>query len=247
MVATIYNPATHREKLLALGTFAAAIVDNIGPELDAIEAAGARLTESKLEAAAHENALTVLHNTRIAARVIKYLSSIAGRRPIQLVPLDVRELLVELRPLLSRLLGEFVTLEISCATDLWLIKADLQMLESVILALSVNARDAMPNGGKLRWYATNITANECKIFNDQSISTADYVVIEAVDAGRGIPPEIVDRIFEPFFSTEARRGTGTGLMLVYGSIKQMDGHILVESEICRGTTFRVFLPPTSGR
>jgi two-component system cell cycle sensor histidine kinase/response regulator CckA len=139
-------------------------------------------------------------------------------------------------------LDEAVTLEILCAPDLWPIRADVEMFEKIVLSLAVNARDAMPSGGTLRLHATNIMAAECKKFRDNSVPAADYVAIEVTDTGTGIAADMIDRIFEPFFSTKSGRGNGTGLMAVYGTIKQMNGHILVESEIGKGAIFRIYVP-----
>lgn len=190
MTATIYNPFADRIKMRALEALAGAIVDNIGPELGSIEAAGNHLLErSTLETDARENALTIVRNTKVVARVLSYLSSIAGPTRLQAQTLNVREVLNGLRPLLSRLLGESITLEIVCDADLWPIKSDLQMFELVILVPSVNARDAMPDGGKLTWSAKNITSAEHDTLNEHAIPPGDYVAIEANDTGCGIPAD----------------------------------------------------------
>jgi two-component system, cell cycle sensor histidine kinase and response regulator CckA len=125
----------------------------------------------------------------------------------------------------------------------WPVKADLSQFEQVIVNLAVNARDAMPNGGKLTVRASNITQADTRKFEGWSLPAGDYVVVEVADTGTGIAPEIIDRIFEPFFSTkEVGKGTGLGLSTVYGIIKQTGGFIYPESEVGKGTVFRILLP-----
>ena len=122
-------------------------------------------------------------------------------------------------------------------------KADISQFEQVIVNLAVNARDAMPDGGKLTVRTANVTAAECAQYAAKGMPAADYVLVEVVDTGTGIPPEIIDKIFEPFFSTkEVGKGTGLGLSTVYGIVKQTGGFIYPDSAIGKGTTFRIFLP-----
>jgi two-component system cell cycle sensor histidine kinase/response regulator CckA len=127
--------------------------------------------------------------------------------------------------------------------DLWPVKADVSQFEQVIVNLVVNARDAMPNGGKLAIRTANVAAAEVATFGHKGMPAADYVLVEVSDTGTGIPPDIVDKIFEPFFSTkEVGKGTGLGLSTVYGIVKQTGGFIYVDSKAGEGTTFRIFLP-----
>jgi two-component system cell cycle sensor histidine kinase/response regulator CckA len=145
--------------------------------------------------------------------------------------------------LLRRLIGEKVTLEVVHGRDLWPVKVDISQFEQVIVNLAVNARDAMADGGRLTLRTANVTAEECQRFHAKGMPAADYVLVEVADSGTGIPPAIVDKIFEPFFSTkEVGKGTGLGLSTVYGIIKQTGGFIYVESAEQQGTTFRIFLP-----
>ena len=146
--------------------------------------------------------------------------------------------------LLRRLIGEKVALDVKHGRDLWPVKADLSQFEQVIVNLAVNARDAMPDGGKLddAHRATSAAPTAAR-YAYKGMPAADYVLVEVTDTGTGIPPEIIDKIFEPFFSTkEVGKGTGLGLSTVYGIVKQTGGFIYPESEIGKGTTFRIFLP-----
>jgi two-component system cell cycle sensor histidine kinase/response regulator CckA len=145
--------------------------------------------------------------------------------------------------LLRRLIGENVKLDVVHGRDLWPVRADISQLEQVIVNLAVNARDAMPDGGKLGVRTTNVNASEISRETYAGMPAADYVLVEVTDTGTGIPPDVLVRIFEPFFTTkEVGKGTGLGLSTVYGIIKQTGGFIYPESEPGKGTTFRIFLP-----
>ena len=156
--------------------------------------------------------------------------------------LDLRETLNDLGMLLKRLIGEKVSLQVVDGRDLWPVKVDLSQFEQVIVNLAVNARDAMTEGGKLTVRTTNVTSAECAKFGTKGMPAADYVLVEVSDTGSGIPPDIIDKIFEPFFSTkEVGKGTGLGLSTVYGIVKQTGGFIYAESQPGQ-TVFRIFLP-----
>ena len=145
--------------------------------------------------------------------------------------------------LLRRLIGEKVKLELVHGRDLWPVKVDVSQFEQVIVNLAVNARDAMPDGGKLTVRTANVPAQEAEQLSYKGMPAADYVRIDVTDTGTGIPADIVDKIFEPFFSTkEVGKGTGLGLSTVYGIVKQTGGFVYVDSEAGQGTSFRIFLP-----
>ena len=157
--------------------------------------------------------------------------------------LALGDVLADLSILLDRLLGEKVDLDLMHGRDLWPVKADLNQLEQVIVNLAVNARDAMPDGGHLTIQTRNMDKDEAEDLPYKQLEAADYVLLEVVDSGTGIPADIRDKIFEPFFSTkDVGKGTGLGLSTVYGIIKQTGGFIFLESEMGQGTTFRIFLP-----
>jgi two-component system cell cycle sensor histidine kinase/response regulator CckA len=157
--------------------------------------------------------------------------------------LDLGATVEDLSMLLRRLLGEKVTLETVHGRDLWPVKADVSQLEQVVVNLAVNARDAMPDGGKLFVRTGNISEAEARTLPYKPLPPADYVTVEVGDTGTGIPKEIIDKIFEPFFTTkETGKGTGLGLSTVYGIVKQTNGYVFVDSVIGKGTTFRIFLP-----
>jgi two-component system, cell cycle sensor histidine kinase and response regulator CckA len=157
--------------------------------------------------------------------------------------LDLGEVLSDLTMLLRRLIGEKVTLEVVHDRDLWPVKVDISQFEQVVVNLAVNARDAMPKGGRLTLRTSNIKASECERYHAKGMPAADYVLVEVADTGTGIAEAILDKIFDPFFSTkEVGKGTGLGLSTVYGIIKQTGGFVYVDSALHEGTTFRIFLP-----
>src|ERR1044072_7919078 len=187
--------------------------------------------------------MQIKQNANRAASLVRHLLAFSRRQPLRPQVLDFGETLSDLTILLRRLLGEKVTLEMVHGRDLWHVKADVSQLEQVVVNLAVNARDAMPKGGKLTVRTANVTAEECKAFSYKPLPAADYVTVEVKDTGTGIPREIGDKIFEPFFTTkETGKGTGLGLSTVCGIVKQTNGYIFVDSMVGEGTTFRIFLP-----
>ena len=192
---------------------------------------------------AFQDIMQIKQNANRAASLVRQLLAFSRRQTLRPQVLDLGEVLSDLTILLRRLIGEKVSLEVVHGRDVWPVRTDLSQFEQVIVNLAVNARDAMPNGGRLELRTRNVTEAECAHFAYKAITPGDYVLIEVGDTGEGIPPEHIDKIFEPFFSTkEVGKGTGLGLSTVYGIIKQTGGFIFPESEIGRGTVFRIFLP-----
>jgi two-component system, cell cycle sensor histidine kinase and response regulator CckA len=188
--------------------------------------------------------MQIKQNANRAASLVRHLLAFSRKQTLRPQVLDLREVLSDLNILLRRLIGEKVTLDVVHGRDLWPVKADLSQFEQVIVNLAVNARDAMPDGGKLHARTGNVTARDCERYqNTKGMPAADYVLVEVADTGTGIPEAIVGKIFDPFFSTkEVGKGTGLGLSTVYGIIKQTGGFVYVESALHKGTTFRIFLP-----
>jgi two-component system cell cycle sensor histidine kinase/response regulator CckA len=190
-----------------------------------------------------QDIMQIKQNTNRAAALVRQLLAFSRRQTLRPQVLDLGEVLSELTMLLRRLIGEKVALEVKHGRDLWPVKADISQFEQVIVNLAVNARDAMPGGGKLTVRTANVTADEAAKYRYEGMPAADYVLVEVSDTGSGIPPEIIDKIFEPFFSTkDVGKGTGLGLSTVYGIVKQTGGFVYPESEVGKGTTFRIFLP-----
>jgi len=185
----------------------------------------------------------IQQNALRAANLVGQLLAFSRKQTLQPKVLAIRDVVGETTVMLKRLLREGINLELDHGADLWPIYADEVQLQNVIINLAVNARDAMPTGGTV----TIRTANE-KVTADAALGTAimpagDYVRIEVADTGIGISKEHQGKIFDPFFTTKPKgQGTGLGLATVYGIVKQTGGFITVESEIGKGTAFRIFLP-----
>ncbi|WP_244644649.1 hybrid sensor histidine kinase/response regulator [Azorhizobium oxalatiphilum] len=186
--------------------------------------------------------MQIKQNANRAAGLVRQLLAFSRRQTMRPQVIQLTDVISDLSMLLRRLIGETITLEVEHGRDLWPVKVDVNQFEQVIVNLAVNARDAMPNGGVLTLRTGNVIAAECAPY-EGSLPAADYVLVEVIDTGTGIPPDIMDKIFEPFFSTkEVGKGTGLGLSTVYGIVEQTGGTILAASAEGEGTTFRVFLP-----
>jgi CheY-like chemotaxis protein len=145
--------------------------------------------------------------------------------------------------MLQRTIGEDINVKLSLTAGLWLALADPSQIEDVILNLAVNARDAMPKGGQLLIETANAHLDEEYAAQNVEVTAGDYVSVVVTDSGTGMPPEVVERVFEPFFTTkEVGRGTGLGLSMVYGFVKQSRGHVKVYSEVGHGTSMKLYLP-----
>ena len=184
-------------------------------------------------------------NATRAAYVARQLLTISRKQPLNPKLLDVTEAFTEIDHLLSRLIGEQVRFQISFASDLGYIRVDPVQFSQVMLNLAINAKDAMNGKGTLSIVTRGERINEPYHFGADIINPGDFVVISVTDTGCGIPPENINRIFEPFFSTKKNivgSGTGLGLAMVYSIVRQMEGFIKVHSELGKGTTFEIYLP-----
>lgn len=232
------------QKMQAVGQLAGGIAHDFNNVLSAIMmATDFLLNAHKPTDPSFQDIMQVKQNANRAASLVRQLLAFSRRQTLRPQVLDLGDALSDLTMLLRRLIGEKVKLDVVHARDLWPVKVDISQFEQVIVNLAVNARDAMPEGGKLTVKTSNVTAAHAARLANKGMPAADYVLVEVADSGTGIPPEIVDKIFEPFFSTkEVGKGTGLGLSTVYGIVKQTGGFIYVESEPGAGTTFRIFLP-----
>ncbi len=184
-----------------------------------------------------------LQGAQRAASLTARLLAFSRRQPLAPRPVDLNVLVRDMTELLHRTLGEQVELEGVLAPRLWPIEVDQNQLESALLNLAVNARDAMPEGGKLTIETTNTALDESYAAVDSEVKPGQYVAICVSDSGHGMSPETLARVFEPFFTTkEVGRGTGLGLSMVYGFVKQSGGHVTIYSEEGQGTTVKMYFP-----
>jgi PAS domain S-box-containing protein len=203
----------------------------------------------KLSDATLVRALTnAMRGAQRAAALTSRLLAFSRRQALEPKPLDVNKFITGLSDFIQRTLGEQIEIEAVGAPGLWQIEVDASQLEAAIVNLAINARDAMPHGGKLTVDAANVFADEDYSRTTPELSPGQYVCIAVSDTGSGMTPEIRDRAFEPFFTTkELGHGTGLGLSQVYGFVKQSGGHIKIYSEVDQGTTIKIYLPKLVGR
>ena len=187
--------------------------------------------------------MQIKQNANRAANLVRQLLAFSRQQSLQPRVLDVTDVLVEVSHLLRRLIGESIELEVAHGRDLGLVKVDQGQLEQVVINLALNARDAMPDGGRLRIRTENAAQPQAVRRGDELMPAGNYVLIEVVDTGLGIAADHLTRIFEPFFSTkEVGSGTGLGLSTVYGIVKQTGGFVFVDSVPGGGSTFSIYLP-----
>ena len=240
---TLENRVNQQQKMESVGQLAGGIAHDFNNVLSAIMmATDFLLNAHKPTDPSFQDIMQIKQNANRAAALVRQLLAFSRKQTLRPQVLDLGETLSDLTMLLRRLIGEKVTLEVVHGRDLWPVKADISQFEQVIVNLAVNARDAMPDGGKLTVRSANLPAAENSRYAYKSMPDADYVLVEVSDTGIGIPADIIDKIFEPFFSTkEVGKGTGLGLSTVYGIVKQTGGFVYAESKPGL-TTFRIFLP-----
>jgi PAS domain S-box-containing protein len=181
------------------------------------------------------------------ASLTKHLLAFARRQPLQPREIDVKTLVLETITLLRPTLGEHIQISPQLAKDGWPALVDPNQLTTAVLNLALNARDAMPFGGKLVIEAANAYLDEGYAAMNTDVTVGNYVMVAVSDTGTGISPENLERVFDPFFTTkEVGKGTGLGLSMVFGFVKQSNGHIKIYSEVGHGTTVKIYLPRAAG-
>lgn len=182
-----------------------------------------------------------------AAALTGRLLAFSRRQALDPKPINLNGFLSGLQEFLQRTLGERIDVQTVGGAGLWQIEADVNHLESTIVNLAINARDAMPNGGKLTIEAANVAADETYSRANPELTAGQYVIISVTDTGSGMTPEVLDHAFEPFFTTkEPGQGTGLGLSQVYGFVKQSGGHVKIYSEVGEGTSIKMYFPRFAG-
>ena len=241
---TLEQKFAQAQKMQALGQLAGGIAHDFNNVLQAI------IGYSDLLLANHRptdpsfpDIMQIKQNANRAAGLVRQLLAFSRRQTLRPRVIALGDALADLTIMLKRLLGERIELDLRHGRDLWPVKADVNQFEQVVVNLAVNARDAMPHGGNLAIRTSNVTVQDAIAANAPGMPPGDYVLLTVTDTGTGITPDVLEKIFDPFFTTkEVGKGTGLGLSTVYGIIKQTGGFIYCDSEVGKGTTFRIYLP-----
>jgi PAS domain S-box-containing protein len=234
------------QKMEAVGRLAGGIAHDFNNMLTAIIGYSELLTQQigadkPLGRDLHE----ILAAAQRAATLTQQLLAFSRKQPLAITAVDLSQVVAGVQTMLRRLIGERIVVRTELAGDLHRVMADVTQIEHALVNLAVNARDAMPLGGTLTIQTANTELDERYAASHPGAEAGTYVMISLTDTGTGIPPELRSQIFEPFFTTkEHGRGTGLGLAAVYGIVKRLGGYIEMESEVGKGTTFRIFLPKT---
>jgi signal transduction histidine kinase len=192
-------------------------------------------------------AKAAMSSAQRAAALTHRLLAFSRRQPLDPKPLNANALVASMEDLLRRTIGPLHALELVTAGGLWTTLCDPNQLESAILNLAINARDAMPDGGKLTIETCNVHLDDAYAAASRDVTPGQYVCICVTDTGTGMGPEVIASAFEPFYTTKPLgQGTGLGLSMVYGFAKQSEGHLKIYSEVGRGTTVKIYLPRHRG-
>jgi signal transduction histidine kinase len=237
------------QKMEAVGQLTGGIAHDFNNMLAVIigslDLLGRRLGEGDARTGRYVNAAA--EAARRAALLTQRLLAFSRQQALRPEPINVNNLVSGMSDLIRRSLGSDIRLETVLGAGTWRIKADPNQLESVILNLAVNARDAMPEGGRLTLETQNAHLDARYSAAHIGVTAGQYVLIAVTDTGTGMPEEVIAKAFDPFFTTkEVGKGTGLGLSQVYGFVKQSGGHVKIYSEVGQGTTVRVYLPRLLG-
>ena len=234
----------HSQKMEAIGQLTGGVAHDFNNVLQVISgnlqllqmgAAGNAQAQRRLETAA----FAADRGAKLSAQLLAF----ARRQPLQPVPTNLGRVLRTMDELMRRALGESIQVEMVVAGGLWNTLVDPNQLENVILNLSINSRDAMQGGGRLTLELGNTMLDEQHVASEPGMRPGQYVLLAISDTGTGMPAEVIERAFEPFFTTKPEgQGTGLGLSMAYGFVKQSNGHIKIYSEPGAGTTIRIYLP-----
>jgi PAS domain S-box-containing protein len=232
------------QRMESLGTLAGGIAHDFNNLLTVISGYSTLLMDGLMENARLHSAAEQIHKSgQRAAALTRQLSVFSRQQILQVSTVNVNTVITNVLQMLQRLIGEHIDVQTALAADLRSVKADTSQLEQVVMNLAVNARDAMPEGGKITVETSNVVLDESFVESHVGARAGPHVLLVFSDSGIGMDAETQARIFDPFFTTkEAGRGTGLGLAVVYGIVKQSKGYISVYSEVGHGSTFRIYLP-----
>ena len=236
----------HSQKMEAVGRLAGGIAHDFNNLLMVISGYSELLLDQLgNEPALRTPAQQISAAAARAAALTRQLLAFSRKQMLTPKVLDLNAVVTENLKMLTRLIGEDIDLVMAPGADLGSVKADVGQIEQVIMNLAVNARDAMPSGGKLTLETANVVLDENYARSHAPLKPGPYVMLKISDTGAGIDVETQPHIFDPFFTTKGTKGTGLGLSTVYGIVKQSGGYIWVESEKSKGATFRIYLPRVS--
>ncbi|MFM2422309.1 MAG: hypothetical protein RL291_839, partial [Pseudomonadota bacterium] len=234
----------HSQKMEALGTFVGQIAHDFNNVLQVIIPVSEMLLFNRKPTDPSHAQLNQIKSSGLrAAEMVRKLLAFSRQQTLAPVVLDLNEAIEDYGFMLNRWLGEKVELKRTSARDLWLVKADVTEFERVLMNLVRNANDAMPDGGTITISTRNVPERESLRLATFNVTPGEYVLIKVDDTGTGMPANVLERIFDPYFSTkEVGKGTGLGLSTVHGIVKQSQGYIFCDSEEGKGTSFRIYLP-----
>jgi PAS domain S-box-containing protein len=242
--ARLQEQITHVQKLESLGALSGGIAHDFNNLLTSILGSATLLREdASLPPDTRLLAQAVVRAAEQGAELTRRLLSFARRQMLRPVAIDVGSVALDLETLLRRTIGNQIDLAIRVDRDIWPAIADKGQLEAAIINLAVNARDAMPDGGALTIGMANTTFGTAFVNSHTGAAPGDYVAIAVRDTGTGMAPDVLDHAFEPFFTTKQEgHGTGLGLAMVYGFVKQSGGYVTLDSQLDQGTTVTLYLP-----
>jgi len=236
------------QKMEAIGRLAGGVAHDFNNVLTAILGYAELLETGSRDEEVRRNAEEIRKAADRAAALTRQLLAFSRRQVLQPKVFNLNSVIPEMDTMLRRILREDIRLVVSLDPELGPVRADPGQLQQVLLNLAVNARDAMPEGGELRIVTRNVVLSERSLAGIPRVEPGPYVRLDVSDTGLGMDPEVQAHAFEPFFTTKERGGgTGLGLSMVYGTVKQSGGYITVASEVGRGTSFQIHLPRVEGQ
>ncbi|MCM8794089.1 MAG: PAS domain S-box protein [Candidatus Omnitrophica bacterium] len=243
-IAALREQFAQAQKMEAVGRLAGGIAHDFNNSLTLIKVS-AQLAQAKLKEgdALREQINMIIEATDRSANLARQLLAFSRKQVMEKKVIDLNALITDLDKMLHRVIGEDIELIYQLSEDLKKVYVDPGQIEQVVLNLTLNSRDAMPNGGKLIIETANVELDEDYAKSHLGVIPGSYIMLSVTDTGVGMTPEVKEHIFEPFFTTKEKgKGTGLGLSMVYGIVKQSKGYIWVESEPGQGTTFKIYLP-----
>ena len=232
------------QKMECVGQLAGGVAHDFNNMLSVIQTCAELALEDCDEADPVREDLRTIHEAgRQAAKVTAQLLALSRKHVLDIQPLDLAGVVGRMGSMLARVIGEHIEMTLSSVPSPWPVEGDAAQLEQVVMNLAINARDSMPGGGTLEITTRPVTLDVSARAEHGGAPAGRYVLLAVRDTGRGIPRQVRERIFEPFFTTKAEgEGTGLGLATSYAVVTQHDGFVAVESEVGRGTIFRIYLP-----